>query len=189
MKVLIYTHEFPPFLGGLATTSHKIAKGFAEAGLNVTVLAPQYSEGNRELDNGFNFRVIRMSRLARNHGVPSPVKEATGFLSLSRTLSELTPDVVFFITREAHIAGGLLSSFPFKVVIRVAGYEAIRYLLGKKFSNRLLGFPMKRLYMKAHKIISPSYSTVELLERGGIPRDKSEVIYNGVNSDMLSQEL
>ncbi|HEX3036798.1 MAG TPA: glycosyltransferase family 4 protein [Thermodesulfobacteriota bacterium] len=61
-------------------------------------------------------------------------------------------------------------------------------LLGKKFSNRLLGLPMKRLYMKAHKIISPSYSTVELLERGGIPREQTEVIYNGVNSDMLSRK-
>ncbi len=188
MKILLYTHEFPPFLGGLATTSYKIAKGCRDAGLDVTVLAPTYSEGDKEFDNKFDFRVIRMTGLTRNHGVPSPVKEVAGFFSLSKALSEIQPCVVFFVTREAHIAGGLLPGFPFQVIIRVAGYEAIRYLLGKKFGKRLLGLPMKRLYMRAHKIISPSYSTVELLEQGGIPREKTEVIYNGVNSDMLSRK-
>ncbi|HSE84018.1 MAG TPA: glycosyltransferase family 4 protein [Thermodesulfobacteriota bacterium] len=187
MKVLIYTHEFSPFLGGLATTSYKIARGCRDAGLDVTVLAPQYPEGDKGFDNKFNFRVIRMVGLTRNHGVPSPVKEIAGFLSLSKVLSEVEPNAVFFVTREAHIAGGLLPSFSFKVIIRVAGYEAIRYLLGKKLGKRLLGLPMKRLYMRAHNIISPSHSTAELLERGGIPREKVKVIYNGVNPDMLSQ--
>ena len=30
MEILVYTHEFPPFQGGLATTSYKLAKGFQE---------------------------------------------------------------------------------------------------------------------------------------------------------------
>jgi glycosyltransferase involved in cell wall biosynthesis len=188
MKVLIYTHEFPPFLGGLATTSYKLGKGISEAGLEVTVLAPQYSAQDKDLDKSFNFVVLRMGILARNHGIPSPIKEAAGFLSLVKVLPEVKPDVVFFITREAHSAGGLLPNLPFKVIVRVAGYEAFRYLLGKKISNRLLGLPMRRLYMKAYKIISPSLSTKELLEKAGIPVDKIDVIYNGVNTSMLSQK-
>ncbi len=186
VNILIYTHEFPPFLGGLATSSFKLAKGISEAGGEVTVLAPGYSARDKELDNEFNFRVIRMGRLARNHGIPSPVKEAKGFFSLSNTLSQIKPDVVLFVTREAHIAGGLLLNFPFKVVVRVAGYEATGYLLGEKAGRRFLGIPMKRLYMKAYKIISPSHSTRELLEKAGIRREKIQVIYNGVSSDMLS---
>jgi Glycosyltransferase len=70
----------------------------------------------------------------------------------------------------------------------VAGYEAIRYLLGRRVSRRLLGLPMKRLYMRAHKIISPSHSTKELLEKAGLPEEKLEVIHNGVKPDMLSRE-
>src|SRR3989337_2223883 len=188
MKVLIYTHEFPPFLGGLATTSFKLGKGISEAGLEVTVLAPQYSSQDMDLDKYSNFRVVRMGKLTRNHGIPSPIKEAAGFLSLVKVLPEVKPDVVFFITREAHSAGGLLPNLPFKVIVRVAGYEAFRYLLGKKISNRVLGLPMRRLYMKAYKIISPSLSTKELLEKAGIPVDKIDVIYNGVNTSMLSQK-
>lgn len=186
MKVLIYTHEFPPFLGGLATTSYKIAKGIREAGHEVTALAPRYSANDRELDSSFGFRVIRMASLTKNHGFPSPVKEAGGFFSLRKALSEVRPDAVFFVTREAHIAGGLLPVLPFRAFVRVAGYEAIRYLLGEKIKNRLLGIPMKRLYIKADKIISPSRATKELLEKAGIPGEKVEVIYNGVNSNMLS---
>ncbi len=188
MKVLIYTHEFPPFLGGLATTSYKLARGIGDAGLRVTVLAPEYSTNDRELDNGFNFRVIRMGRLTRNHGVPSLLKEAAGFFSLTKALSEIKPDVVFFVTREAHVAGGLLTNLTFKAIVRVAGYEATRYLHGKRMSRKILGLPMKRLYMKAYKIISPSRSTRELLEKAGIPGEKIQVIYNGVNSNMLSSE-
>src|SRR5574341_1503132 len=188
MKVLIYTHEFPPFLGGLATTSLKLGKGIREAGLEVTVLAPQYSSHDRDLDKCFNFRVVRMGKLARNHGIPSPIKEVAGFLSLIRVLSEINPDVAIFITRESHFVGGLLSKLPYRVIVRVAGYEVFRYLLGKKVTKRAFGLPMKRLYMSAHKIISPSLSTKELLEKAGIPAEKIDVIYNGINTSMLSPE-
>lgn len=184
-RVLIYTHEFLPFLGGLAATSFKLAKGLGNAGLEVTVLAPTYSTNDRKLDDDFNFKVVRMGKLARNHGIPSPIKETKGFFSLQKTLSEMMFDVIIFITREAHIAGGLLPEFPFKVIVRVAGYEATGYLLGKKPLSRLLALPMKRLYMKAHKIISPSNSTRELLENARIPKEKIRVIYNGITSDML----
>ena len=129
-----------------------------------------------------------MGGLARNHGIPSPIKEAVGFFALTEALSQIKPDVVVFITREAHFAGGLLPNLPFKTIVRVAGYEAFRYILGKRVSNRVLGLPMKRLYMRAYKIISPSLSTKELLEKSGIPAEKIDVIYNGVNTSMLSRE-
>src|SRR3989304_1306919 len=123
MKVLIYTHEFPPFLGGLATESYMLGNGISQAGLDVTVLAPLYSAQDKDLDNSLNFRVVRMGRFARNHGIPSPIKEAAGLLSLIKALYEIKPDVVIFITREAHTAGGLLPSLPFRVIVRVAGME------------------------------------------------------------------
>jgi len=185
MKVLIYTHEFPPFLGGLATTSYRLANGFSEAGLKVTVLAPRYSDMDKEIDIEYKFQIKRMTRLSRNHGIPSPLPEAAGIYSLFGAIRKFRPDALLLITREGHTAGGLLRNYPSKVIVRVAGYEAYRYLLGKRFYNRLLGKPIKRLYMKASRIISPSHSTRELLESSGIPGDKIEVIYNGVNNEML----
>lgn len=182
MRILIYTHEFPPFLGGLATTSHKLARGISGAGHNVTVLAPNYpelvtgnSEGNEE------FRVVRMCRFTRNHGPVSPFKELAGYFYLKKLLSEFKPDASIFITREAHIAGGLLINFPPKVIARVAGYEAYRYMLGKRFFKRILGRFMKRLYLNCQKVICPSEATRELLNKAGIPENNTQVIYNGVH--------
>jgi hypothetical protein len=42
-----------------------------------------------------------MGRLARNHGIPSPIKETVGFFSLTKALSQIKPDVVLFSTEEA----------------------------------------------------------------------------------------
>jgi len=187
MKILIYTHEFPPFLGGLATTSHKLATGFSEAGLEVTVLAPRYSNKDKELDIEYKFRVKRMIGLSRNHGIPIPIPEIAGLYSLYKAIPKIKPDVLLLITREGHTAGGLLKDYPFKVIIRAAGYEAYRYLLGKKLINRILAKPITRLYNRAAKIICPSNSTRELMLEAAIPENKVKVIYNGVNSEFISK--
>jgi phosphatidyl-myo-inositol dimannoside synthase len=188
MKVLIYTHEFPPFLGGLANTSLKLASGFSNAGLDVIVLAPRYSGTDKEIDSEYKFQIKRMTALSRNHGIPSPLPEAAGVYSLYTAMRKYRPDVLLLITREGQTSGGLLCDYPSKVIVRVAGYEPYRYLLGKRLYNKLLGKPIRRLYMKASRVVSPSQSTRELLESAGIPKDKIEVIYNGVSKDMLSNK-
>lgn len=189
MKVLIYTHEFPPFQGGLATTSYKLAKGFQKAGVHTTVLAPTYSKEDYITDKNFDFTVSRMGSLARNHGVPSPVREVAGLLSLSRYLSAHTPDVLLLITREAHLVGGIgLDSGKYRIVVRAAGYEAKRFLLGKRWKNRLLGLIMNRLYRQADKIVGPSESTKRLFAESGILDSRLKVIHNGISRDIILRE-
>ncbi len=66
-----------------------------------------------------------MGTLSRNHGIPSPIRETTGLLSLSKYLSQAKPEVILLITREAHVVGGtILDPNKYKVIVRVAGYEA-----------------------------------------------------------------
>ena len=190
MKALIYTHEFPPFQGGLATTSYKLARGFREAGIDTTVLAPGYSEEDAATDRNFDFAVKRMCSLTRNHGAPSPVKEIAGCISLSRYLSSNTPDAVLLVTREAHFAGGISPLDPrkYRIVARVAGREARKFLLGRRFKNRMQARFMNRLYMRAHKIIGPSESTRQLFLESGIPGSKVEVIHNGAPRELILRE-
>lgn len=189
MQLLIYTHEFPPFAGGLATTSYKLAKGFHRAGINTTVLAPSYSQEDKYLDNEFDFSVNRMTGLSRNHGVPFPIKEISGFLSFAKYLSHANPDVVLFITREAHIVGGLLGKpNKYNIVVRVAGYEAKRFLLGKRRINNIQALALRKLYTRANKIISPSNSTKQLLIDSSISESKIEVIHNGISREAILRE-
>jgi len=188
MKILIYTHEYPPFLGGLATTSSKLAFGISNSGHEVTVLAPGYCSDDKNYDSKADFNTIRMNGLTKNHGIPSPIKETAGFFSLKRAISKLNPDLMLLVTREAHAAAGMLSGLPSKIITRVAGYEAIGYLSSNKFINKLIAIPMKKLYLKSSKIISPSESTKELLMEAGIAEKKIQVIYNGVNEDLIYQK-
>jgi len=186
MKILIYTHEFPPFPGGLATTSYKLAKGFQAAGIDTTVLAPTYSKNDKIQDIDFNFSINRMGTLSRNHGIPSPIREVAGLLSLSKYLSQTTPDVILLVTREAHVVGGMILDLDkYNVMVRVAGYEAKRFLLGRKWLNKLQGVALRKLYLGAHKIISPSNSTKQLLIDAKIPESKVRVIHNGVKSELI----
>ena len=190
MKVLLYTHEFPPFQGGLATTSYKLAKGFAEAGIDTTVLAPGYSEEDASTDGNFDFAVRRMGALTRNHEAPSPVKEVAGWVSLSRYLSSDTPDVILLVTREAHFAGGISPLDPrkYRIVARVAGREANKFLLGKRLKNRAQAWFMNRLYKRAHKIIGPSESTRQLFIESGILNSRVGVIHNGTPKELILRE-
>ena len=191
MKVLVYTHEFPRLLGGLATTSYKLAKGFQEAGIDTTVLAPGYSEEDAEADGNFDFAVRRMGALSRNHGAPSPVKEIAGWLSLSKYLSRNAPDAVLLVTREAHFAGGIAALNPnkYRIVARVAGREANKFLLGRRLKNRAQAWFMNRLYRRAHEIIGPSDSTKQLFMDSGIPESKLKVIHNGTPRNLILREV
>lgn len=188
MKILIYTHEFAPFLGGLATTSLRIATGLSQRGYEVIVLAPNYSE-SESIDNNFDFKIERMSFLTRNHGIPTPIKEFAGYFNIKNEVEKINPDVLIALTREAHAACGLLNKFPRKVIARVAGYEAFRFLSGKKLINRLIAKPMYRFYSNTSKIVTASKATMLLFEKAGIPKNKLEVVYNGVGPKFLDSKL
>ncbi|MCG8651495.1 MAG: hypothetical protein MI861_16760, partial [Pirellulales bacterium] len=122
MKILLYTHEFPPFLGGLATTSHKLAKGFSESGVNTVVLAPSYGGRDRDIDSSLNSSVYRIPALGSKWIKFFPLLGTLlGLVYLTLTALREKPDAVLFITEEAETVGGLMPRLPFKPVVRVAG--------------------------------------------------------------------
>ncbi|NIP37783.1 MAG: glycosyltransferase family 4 protein [Candidatus Dadabacteria bacterium] len=188
MKILIYTHEYPPFLGGLATTSSKLANGISGSAHEVTVLAPSYSSDDKNYDNDKNFETIRMSGITRNHGIPTPLKETAGMFALKSEISRQKPDLMITVTREAHAGAGMLENLPCKSITRVAGYEAVGYLSSQKLFNKLVAYPMRNYYKKVSKIVCPSKATKELFLEANILESKLTVIYNGVNQNLISQK-
>lgn len=188
MKLLIYTHEFPPFLGGLATTSHKLTNGIGASDMEVVVLAPAYSPEDKDLDNNLPCRVIRIPGLGSKWLQAVPFLEIIlGWIYLFKTISSEKPDAVLFITEEAEVVGGLLPSYSFKPIVRIAGSGITTCFYGNKFFKKLMRKPMKKLYSKASKIIAVSHNTKELIESVGVPGDKIEVVYNGVENYLLTQ--
>jgi phosphatidyl-myo-inositol dimannoside synthase len=188
MKVLLYTHEFPPFRGGLATTSYKLAKGFSESGLNALVLAPGYGAGDKRIDSSLPCTVYRIPSLGSKWIKLVPfLGTLLGLLYLTITVVREKPDAVLFITEEAETVGGLMPWFPFKPVVRVAGSGITTAFCGPKIGKKFMRYPMKRLYMRSNLIIAVSQNTKELIESIGVSSQKIRVIYNGVEDSMLSK--
>jgi len=188
MKVLIYTHEFPPFLGGLATTSLKLARGISGSGIETVVLAPSYGANDKEIDGKLGCRVIRVSGLGSKWIKALPFGQILlGLVSLLSALRAEKPDAVLFITEEAEAAGGLVPDISFTPVVRVAGSGITTCFYGKKPTKRLMKYPMRRLYKNAASIVAVSRNTKGLLESVGVPGDLITVIYNGVGGEMLSR--
>ena len=189
MKLLIHTHEFPPFLGGLATTSYKLAKGIGDSTIEVVVLAPGYSSNDKAVDENLPCRVIRVPGLGGKWIKIIPFAEVLlGWIYLVKTLMNEKPDTVLFITEEAEVVGGLLPFFSFHPVVRIAGSGITTCFYGSKITKRIMRFPMRRLYDKSQLIIAVSNSTKELIQSVGVPEEKIEVIYNGVQNCMLTKE-
>ena len=189
MKILIYTHEFPPFLGGLATTSFKLSNGMAESEMDVVVLAPAYSSEDGNVDKKLPCRVIRVPGLGNKWIKKIPIIETImGWIYLLKTVNKESPDSVLYITEEAEVVGGLLPTFNFKPIVRIAGSGITTCFYGKNFFKRLLRYPMKRLYDNASMIIAVSNNTKELVESVGVPEKQIEVVYNGVEDYMLTKE-
>ncbi|MGH7807042.1 MAG: glycosyltransferase family 4 protein [Thermodesulfobacteriota bacterium] len=189
MRVLIYTHEFPPFLGGLATESFKLVKGIAEAGLEVTALVPGYSSEDKEIDKTLSSKIIRIPFLGKSLVKKLPfIGYFWGWIFFSLTIAKEKPDIVLFMTEEAEAVGGLFPFFSFKPVVSVAGSGITTCFFSNKINKRLLRFPIRRLYRKALRIIAISNSTKELLEQIGVPSKKITVIYNGVEKRMICQK-
>ncbi len=190
MKVLLYTHEFPPFLGGLSTTSLKLARGVSGRGIELVVLAPGYGRDDREIDAGLGCRVIRISGLGGRWIKAIPYADIMlGLFSLMSALRKEGPDIVLFITEEAEAAGGLLPHISFVPVVRVAGSGITTCFYGKRMMKRLMRRPMRRLYRYAASIIAVSRNTKGLLTGIGVPEDKITVIYNGVGEGMMSGKV
>jgi phosphatidylinositol alpha-1,6-mannosyltransferase len=188
MKVLLYTHEFPPFLGGLATTSLKLARGISGSGIETLVLAPGYGPQDGGIDGKLGCRVIRIRGLGSKWIKAIPYADTVlGFFSLMSVLRNEKPDIVLFITEEAEAAGGLVPDISFVPVVRVAGSGITTCFYGNRVMKRLMRHPMRRLYRNSERIIAVSRNTKGLLESIGVPGDAITVIYNGVSEEMLSR--
>ena len=189
MKVLIYTHEFPPFLGGLATTSLRLARGISDSGIETTVLAPGYGGGESDMDRRLGCRVTRIPGLGGKWIKALPYADILlGWFFLMAELRNKKPDIVLFITEEAEAAGGLVRDISFVPVVRVAGSGITTCFYGNRMIKRLMKYPMKRLYKNAGRIIAVSRNTKGLLESVGVPGSRITVIYNGVGDELLSRE-
>jgi glycosyltransferase involved in cell wall biosynthesis len=125
-KILILTHEFAPFYGGIGTYCAEMAMAAHRLGHNVTLMCPRYEEDHTELDASFPFAIKRF---------PNRSSIAGQMWQVSWELLRIKPDA-YDIVQSADFPFTVaydilypLKKFPFSVMLH--GTDAIGFAQGR----------------------------------------------------------
>jgi phosphatidylinositol alpha-1,6-mannosyltransferase len=175
MRIVIYTHEFFPFAGGIATYNYELACGLCECGHQVVIVAPEKGEVDT---TGFPFEV---EWVQANNFKCLVFRVFQRLRSLKKTFK---PDV--YLASE-HYAQIVTSVFRFFVNVPcipiIHGSEIIRQTDRRNLFKRFLAWEMNCFYRKAHPVICISHYTRSLfLDAFKVPSDNVVVVHNGMKN-------
>lgn len=188
MKVLIYTHEYPPFQGGIATSSEKIATIFASEH-STYVCCPKYNLKDNYESKG-NLQIHRIDFIGGKDFKKIPFMQfIKGYGFLKEKIKDIEPDLIFYLGEEAEIVGGLLNNKEINQIVRIAGSGIKSILESRKPSNLIKKYLMLRLYRNSKKIIAVSKNTQKLMNNNPFFEDKQKIrlIYNGFDEDFANK--
>jgi len=176
MRLLLLTHEFPPFRGGVGTYASELAQAAAELGHTVTVYAPQHAAFTPEQAQGAcDYRVVRF---------PGDLYAARRFPRLLyttlRALAIETFDCVHAVDATFSMALGLAHRvWRQSFLCTVHGSE----LLALPRSAHLRLLHLRDLYTRPVKVCVNSNYTKDLLLKTcpGIPPERVAVTTLGVS--------
>lgn len=189
-RILLYTHEFRPFFGGIANFSYSLAKYLARIGQEVYVLAPKYEKCDyRNFDESQEFTIIR-DRLDRRLKFPFGklffgINKARSF---TRTYTSLKPDIVMPLCGGSQLVIGFLrKAIKSKIVTCSYGSEILAFSSSFSPSKHLF----KGCLLGAHQNVAISQFTKKLIEEfwGGadIQSFKVKVIYPGLDTEAIPE--
>lgn len=206
MKILFFSHYFPPEVNAPASRTHENGRRWVKAGHELTVVtcAPNCPDGKvfqdyrnrlRQEETVDGIRVVRVwTYIAANAGTWRRIANYVSYL-LSAVFFALflpKPDVAVATSPQFFCgwAGRLYSRLrrvPFVLEIRdiwpesIAAVEAFR-------SRRLLAFLEgleRRLYAGARQIVTVGEGYRQRLVAKGVPAEKIAVVPNGVDQDLF----
>ena len=175
MKIIIYTHEFLPFAGGIATYNYELACGLVELGHEVLVLAPISGEQDT---SDFPFKVVWIENGRFRYLL------FRAFLGLHWAVSDFQPHVILASEHYAHIISSVyswVSKVTFIPIIH--GSEILRQTDRRNLLKRYLAWHLNRFYSSVRKVICISAYTRSLFI-DAFPVLKTEVIvvHNGMRN-------
>jgi glycosyltransferase involved in cell wall biosynthesis len=199
LKIAIFTDTFIPLLDGIVTTTINLAKGLADRGHKIYIIAPRFKELGKE----FAYKNVKVKRM------PSiPAFFYTGYkftsplsIAVIRYLKKEKIDIIHFQTPIGLGAQALFAArFLKKPIIGTfhtffTDPQYIRHAgINNRFIQRLSWFYVRRYYNRCDLVTCPSESArKELLEHGFT--SPVRVISNGIkisvfdNSNWKSMKL
>lgn len=180
MKILILCRSLN--IGGAERQIIILAKGLQQKGYSV-VVAVFYGNGTLQEDlDKAGISVLDLHKTGRWDVLPF-------FIRLAKSIHEIKPNVIYGFLGIPNILTGILSFF----------FPAIKILWGVRASNVdmkhydwLSGLSYRIecwLSRFANKIICNSYAGLEYAANNGFPRDKMQVIQNGIDTDRFRPDI
>jgi glycosyltransferase involved in cell wall biosynthesis len=207
LRILFISHYFPPEVNAPASRTHEHCRQWVEAGHEVTVITGVPNHPNGALFPGFEnrwrqeeqvdgIRVIRTwMYLTPNEGF---VKRTLGYVLFALTAALASfrverPDVVIATSPQffCGLSGMLISRLkarPFVLEIRDLWPDSIVQLgqMERGPLIRALELLEAVLYRSATAIVVNTRAFIEHIHERGVPRDRIELIYNGVDPTLFS---
>ena len=180
MRILMVTNEFPPGPGGIGTHIFQLALQLNDLGNDICVLGLQDYAAPAEIQS-FNrvqkFQVIPLPRF------PLPVYEGLlRYQKLRNTIQQFHPDVV--------MATGSRSVWVVAAMLRNSSIPWLAIGHGTEFGEKdnLEQKISRWAYSRARQVVCVSHYTQTRMEMAGIRPHKTQVIHNGADAVLFSQE-
>jgi glycosyltransferase involved in cell wall biosynthesis len=169
-RILILTHEFLPFRGGIAAVAHGLATGAVSVGHEPIVFAPDYHEPAAHNDHAFEYQVVRF------RGVRCRIVRPDHLIRFAvlcwRAIRRLKPDIVHAVDPPSQMALTALSRLRLigRYYFTVHGSEALRYR--DQFVPRVW---MRHAFHRPAGVASVSEAALKLVRELGLPHEKGFV--------------
>ena len=183
-RVLIFAMAFPPAAVGTATYAHRLARGFAEKGSEVLVLAPEAGGGGCAAFD--RQQPYRTARIPFDGFVPLRYLAVPQWLC--RTLREFRPDSLWTTNGVATRVAGLVGELDGKglpVVSCMRGTDIVSRLPGKGLWARLESIPQRRCYNNSTAVAAASEYLKQVAVSKGIDGDKIFINPSGFDFGQL----
>lgn len=177
MNVLIYTFEFLPFRGGIATYCHELSLGLRSLGHKVAVVAPTPAKGTL---TEIPYEVIWIPRARSRTALM-----VSGIRALRGAIRNIRPDVILATDQYALMSVAFLGAgLRVSCVPIIHGSEVLRHSYSGTLIRRLVAWRMYRFYRTSHTVICVSeYTRTLFLQRFQVRKESVLVVYNGIRDE------
>jgi phosphatidylinositol alpha-1,6-mannosyltransferase len=178
MRLLVFTTQFPPNVGGVETMTWQLSRHLQEAGAAVTVLAP-YVRDCEKFDRTESLPIKRYVLADAQTGTAKLRQKADLASILTRTVRDIGVDCILCTGWDpcAYVASQARSRIPYFLVAH--GMELLQ--LPARFPQRAAkAWLRKRALHHAARIFAVSQFTRDRLIELGVKASRISVIPNGV---------
>lgn len=184
MRILIFSLEFPPNVGGLEWMTYQLAKHFSVAGNQVTAISIAQSH-DKEFDTQQPFRIIRIgSAINKGSLIQKLNQKKAMYATLKSEIQTFHPDAILCPHWDpCGYLAWMVSLCKPKVPFFVIGHGTELCSLPVNLPARLIKFFLRWItFTRAKKVFAISHFTSEKIVEIGSLRKNINIIPNGIDN-------